>query len=133
MTQQVGKMSLRNGFPGSSSDLRDYTLLLLLLSPLPASLPPSRTTRTAALPHKSLACSWGKLDTTTVLVPSAVTRTHITKMIITMGEKKIKTKAASELLPCRDALRLISSISFLQLAFILANTLQKNSLLLPSK
>lgn len=110
MTQQVIKMSLRNGFPGSSSDLRDYTLAL---SPLPASLPPGRTTRTAALPHRSLACSWGKLDTTTVSVTSAVTRIHITKMITTMGGKKIKTKAASGLLLCRDALRLISSISFL--------------------
>lgn len=98
--------------------LRDYMLLLFLLSPLPASLSPSKpckTTRTAAFPHKSLACSWGKLDTTTELVPSAVTRTRITKTIITTREKKVKTKAASGLTPCRMLLGWQSSSPFFNL------------------
>lgn len=92
MTQQVVKMSLRNGFPGSSSALSEGLHAPPALVPSLPSLPSpsklSKTARTAAFPHKSLACSWGKFDTTTVLVPSAVTRTQITKMIVTTGEKK---------------------------------------------
>lgn len=62
MTQQVVKMSLKNGFPGSSSDLSEGLHAPPVLSPPPCLPSPSKlckTTRTAAFPRKSLACSWG--------------------------------------------------------------------------
>lgn len=91
MTQQVIKMSLKIGFPGFSSDLSDGLHALPALPPLPCLPPPPAShARLQELQHFLIEVlhAAGGSQTTIVSVTSAVTRTHITKMIITKGKKK---------------------------------------------
>lgn len=116
MTQQVIKMSLKIGFPGFSSDLSDGLHALPALPPLPCLPPPPpskpcKTTKIAAFPHRSLACSWGKSDYNSVGNFCCNKNTHH-KDDHYQGQKK-DPSAASGLTPCRADLGLLIPISVL--------------------
>lgn len=93
MTQQLKKMNLEVRFPGSSSDLFDRLHAPPALLPLPCfTSPQPGNARLQELQHfliKVLPAAGGS-QTTIALVTSAITRTHITKIIIAKGKKKKK-------------------------------------------